>query len=174
MSRYKKKHNFKSELIEDTDENKHYITIPHVKKISEKFPKNIKSVFKEIGVKIRTAYKTQKVGKYFFRKRLNKSYVSKLLSLQVYVSRWPDQPVHWWDWKTTLRKNQRALFKHIESWAYYKNYNNIYNCFKIIKTCSSYNDLLFTEALLIKKLEPNVNNQLGPDMGSSITIYIFK
>ena len=45
---------------------------------------------------------------------------------------------------------------------------------KIIKKCTSYNDPLSTEALLIKKLQPNLNNQLGPDKGSRVTINIFK
>ena len=33
---------------------------------------------------------------------------------------------------------------------------------------------LSTEALLIKKLQPNLNNQLGPDKSSRVTINIFK
>ena len=56
---------FESELIQNTDDNKHYITIPYVRKISEKFFKNIKAMFVEIEVKIRSAYNTQKVGKCF-------------------------------------------------------------------------------------------------------------
>ena len=44
----------------------------------------------------------------------------------------------------------------------------------MIKKCTSYNDLLSTEALLIKKLQPSLNNQLGPDKGSRVTINIFK
>ena len=31
---------------------------------------------------------------------------------------------------------------------------------------STYNDLLSTEALLLKKLQPNLDNQIGPDKGS--------
>ena len=57
------------------------------------------------------------------------------------------------------------VFKHIENCVFCTNCKIIYNCFEIIKTCSSYNDLLSSEALLIKKLQPNLNNQLGPDKG---------
>ena len=34
--------------------------------------------------------------------------------------------------------------------------------------------LLSSEALLVKKLQPNLDNQLGPDKGSRVTINIFK
>ena len=37
-----------------------------------------------------------------------------------------------------------------------------------------YNDLLSIEALLIKKLQPNLNYQLSPDKGSRVTINSFK
>ena len=41
-----------------------------------------------------------------------------------------------------------ALLKNIESCVFSTNCN-IYSCFKIIKKCTFYNDLLFTEALLL-------------------------
>ena len=66
-----------------------------------------------------------------------------------------------------------AVFKPIKNCAFCTN-SNIYNCFKIIKKCSSYNDLLITKALLIKKLQPNFNNQLGSDKGLRVTINLFK
>ena len=67
-----------------------------------------------------------------------------------------------------------AVFKHIENCVFCKNCNNIFDCFNIVKKCISYNDLLSTEALFIKKLQPNLNNQLGPDKGSRVCINIFK
>ena len=33
---------------------------------------------------------------------------------------------------------------------------------------------LSTDALFIKKLQPNLNNQLGPDKGSRVSTNIFK
>ena len=42
-----------------------------------------------------------------------------------------------------------AVFKHIESCAFCTNCDNIYKCFEIVKTCSSYNDLLYTICNLI-------------------------
>ena len=66
-----------------------------------------------------------------------------------------------------------AVFEHIESCVFCTNCN-ICDCFNIIKMCTSHNDLLSTEALLIKKLQSSLNNQLGPDKGSRVTINIFK
>ena len=59
-----KKNYFESELIKNTDDNKHYITIPYVKKTSEKFSRNIKAMFVDIEVKVRIAYVTENLGKY--------------------------------------------------------------------------------------------------------------
>ena len=50
----------------------------------------------------------------------------------------------------------------------------IYNCFEMIETCSSHDDLLSTEAGLNKKLQLNLHNQLGLDKGSRVTINISK
>ena len=72
-----------------------------------------------------------------------------------------------------MTPSNSAVFKHIQNCIFCTNCN-IHDCFKIIKKCTSYNDLLSTEALLIKKLQPNLNNQLGPDKGSRVTINIFK
>ena len=43
-----------------------------------------------------------------------------------------------------------AVFQHIESCYFLKNFSNIYDCFEILKVCNSYNNLLAVEALLIK------------------------
>ena len=53
-----------SELIKNLDmpQNKHFITIPYVKKTTEKFSRNTTKMFEHIGVKIRIAYKTEKLG----------------------------------------------------------------------------------------------------------------
>ena len=165
----------------DTSENKQYVTIPYVKKISEKFSKNIKGILEEIGVKIRIAFKTEKVGKYF---SLKDSTNSMYLSCLVYKFTCPgdlnNQYIGETERQLFVRVKEHttptnsAVFKHIENCAHCKNYSNIYNCFEIIKTCSTYNELLSTEALLIKKIQPNLNNQLGPDKGSRVTINIFK
>ena len=60
-----KRNNFDSDIVKNTEDNKHYTTIPYIRKISEKFSKKIKAMFKDIGVKICIVYYTQKVGKYF-------------------------------------------------------------------------------------------------------------
>ena len=52
-------------MSSNIDDNKHYITIPYVKNTSEKFSRKIKAMFEDIEVKVRIAYNTEKVGKYF-------------------------------------------------------------------------------------------------------------
>ena len=43
-----------------------------------------------------------------------------------------------------------------------------------IKFSKNRNILLAVEAIMIKKLKPKLNHQIGPDKGSRITINIFK
>ena len=45
---------------------------------------------------------------------------------------------------------------------------------KVIKFCKNKNILLAVEAIMIKKLKPKLNHQLGTDKGSRITLNIFK
>ena len=66
-----------------------------------------------------------------------------------------------------------AVFKYIENCVFCKNCNG-YDSFNIVKNCISYNDILSREALFLKKLQPNINNQLGSDKGSRVPIIIFK
>ena len=54
-----KKDTFETELIENKDDKKQFITMPYVKKMSEKFSRNIKTVFEGIGVKVRIAYRSE-------------------------------------------------------------------------------------------------------------------
>ena len=64
-----KKKQFDSDIAKNTEINIHCFN-PYIRKISEKFSKKIKAIFEDIGVKIRIAYNTQKVGKYFSMKDL--------------------------------------------------------------------------------------------------------
>ena len=54
------------------------------------------------------------------------------------------------------------------------NCNRIYSCLEIIKTCSSYDNLLSTELLQVKKLQQNLNNQFGSNKTSSVPIDKYK
>ena len=176
-----KKDTFETELIENKDDKKQYITIPYVKKTSEKFAKNIKAVFESIGVKVRITYRSEKVGKYF---SLKDSISSLYQSCLVYKFMCPGDLNNQYIGETErqlfvrikehVTPTNSAVFKHIENCVFCTNCKNIYNCFKVIKTCTSYNELLSSEALLIKKFQPNLNNQLGPDKGSRVTINVFK
>ena len=44
----------------------------------------------------------------------------------------------------------------------------------MIKFCKNRSNLLAIEAIMIKKVKPKLNQQLGPDKGSRITLNVFK
>ena len=108
---------------------------PYVRKISEKFSNEIKAMLEDIGVKIRIAYNTQQVGKYYSLKvstncmnqswlvykftcpgDLNNQYVGEIES-QLFVRIIEH-----------LTPTNSAVFKHIESCAFCAN-SNIHSCF---------------------------------------------
>ena len=60
-----KRNNSNADICKYAEENFYYFTIPYISKILENFSKKKKAMFEDIGVKIRIAYNTQKVGKYF-------------------------------------------------------------------------------------------------------------
>ena len=51
----------------------------------------------------------------------------------------------------------RSLFSHIGTCRYCQNFENINDCFEVIKFCTTYSNLLVSEALLITKYKPNLN-----------------
>ena len=76
-------------MIENIDDNKHYITIPYIIKILEKFSKikaMLKDMFKDNKVKIHITYDTQKVGKKFLSKGLNCMCINQLI-IQVIIEK---------------------------------------------------------------------------------------
>ena len=176
-----KTNNSNSDNGKNAEDNFHYFTIPYIRKVSEKFSKKIRAIFEDIGVKIRMAYNTQKVGKYF---SLKDSVNDMYQSCVVYKFKCPGDLDNQYIGETERQlfvrikehatPSNSAVFRHIENCKFCKNCNNIFDCFNIVKKCISYNELLSTEALFIKKLQPNLNNQLGPDKGSRVSINIFK
>ena len=59
--RIQKKNKSDSNIVKNTEDNKHYIKIPKIRNISEKFSKKkTKAMFEDVGVKIRIAYNAQK------------------------------------------------------------------------------------------------------------------
>ena len=164
-----KKNKFDSEIVKNTDYNKPYITIPYVTKILEKFSKKIKAMFEDIGVKIHIAYNKLKVGKYFsLNDSINNMYRSCLICKFTCPGDLNNQYIGETERQLFVRIKEHmtptnsSVFRHTENCVICTNCN-IYDCFKIIKKSTSYNDVLSTEALLIKKLQANLNNQLGPD-----------
>ena len=134
-----------------------------------------------IGINIKVAFRTSKVGNYFSLKdKINKLYRNRI----VYKFQCPGDLDTQYIGETErqlfvrikehTKPTNSAVFAHIEQCRICQNYNDIFNCFEVIKFCKNRNILLAVEAIMIKKLKPKLNQQLGPDKGSRITLNIFK
>ena len=173
----------KLQKLEDKQQipKQQYLTVPYIKKVSEKFSKNITKNLETIGINIKVAFRTSKVGNYFsLKEKINKLYRSCI----VYKFQCPGDLDTQYIGETErqlfvrikehTKPTNSAVFSHIEQCRICQNHNDIFNCFEVIKFCKNRNILLAVEAIMIKKLKPKLNHQLGPDKGSRITINIFK
>ena len=160
-----------------TTKEKHFVSIPYINRVSEKYGRNITKILEDSGVNINVSYRTCKVGSYFSLKdSVNKYYKSRV----VYKFKCPGDLDNQYIGETErqlfvrieehIKPSNSAVFEHIENCSFCKNCSNIYNCFEILKVCNSYNNLLAVEALLIKKFQPNLNNKLGPYKGSRVNM----
>ena len=165
----------------ETTKEKQFLSIPYINKVSEKFGRNIRKILEESGINIYVSYRTLKVGSYFSLKdSVSKFYKSRV----VYKFKCPGDLDNQYIGETErqlfvriqehITPSNSAVFEHIESCYCCKNFSNIYDCFETLKVCNSYNNLLAVEALLIKKVQPNLNNKLGPYKGSRVKIKLFK
>ena len=124
-------------------------------------------MYKEIGVKICIANKTLKVGKYFYLNDLtNHMYQSCLVYKFTCLKYLNNRNVceiekqNFVRIKEHITQTNIAVLKHIKNCAFCTNCN-YWNNFKITKQCSYYNYLLSTNALLTKKIQPSLNNQIS-------------
>ena len=153
----------------------------YIKKISENFGRNKTQIVNLIGFKTHIAFSTVKVGSYF---SLKDSISKKFSSCLVYKFTCPGdlntQYIGETERQLFLRIKEHttttnsSVFSHIEACKYCQNCDNISDCFKVVKFCTTHSNLLASEALLIKKYKPKLNYQLGPDKGSRVTLNIFK
>ena len=160
-----------------------YITVPYIKKVSEKFGRNITKSLEAMDINIKVAFRTTKVGNYFSLKdQVNKFYRSCIvykfqcpgdLDTQ-YIGETERQLFVRIKEHTKPTNSSSAVFSHIEQCNICQNHTNIFNCFDVIKFCTNRSILLAVEAIMIKKFKPKLNHQLGPDKGSRITLNIFK
>ena len=118
---------------------------------------NIKVMLEDIRLKIGIAYNTQKVGKYFsLKESINHMYQNCVFYKFTCSSDLNNQYIgetkrqYFIRTKEHVTPTNSAVFKHIKYCEFCTNCNKIYNFFEIVKTSSSYNDLLSTESLLIK------------------------
>ena len=134
-----------------------------------------------IGINIKVAFRTSKVGNYSsLKEKINKLYRNCI----VYKFQCPGDLDTQYIGETErqlfvrikehIKPTNSAVFAHIEQCRNCQNHNDIFNCFEVIKFCKNRNILLAVEAIMIKKLKPKLNQQLGPDKGSRITLNIFK
>ena len=162
-------------------QNIQYLTIPYIKKISDKFSKNMRKTFDQIGIKIQVAFSTTKVGNYFSLKDNISKYFSSCL---VYKFSCPGdldtQYIGETERQLFVRIKEHTtptnstVFAHIENCIFCQNCDKIFNCFEVIKFCKKRSNLLAVEAIMIKKFKPKLNCQLGPDKGSRVTLNVFK
>ena len=148
-----KRDNSNSDVSKNTEDNIHYFTIPYIRKISEKFSKKIKAMFKDIGIKICIVYYTQKVGKYFSLKdSINHMYQSFIVYKFTCPGDLNNQYIGETERQLFVRIKEHvtptnsAVITQIANCAFCTNCN-IYNYFIITKILSSSNDLLSTKAL---------------------------
>ena len=136
-----------------------------------------------IDINIKVAFNTTKVANYFSLKdRVNKFFSSRIvykfqcpgdLDTQ-YIGETERQLFIRIKEHTRSTNSSSAVFSHIEQCKICQNHNNIFNCFDVIKFCKNRSILLAVEAIMIKKVKPKLNHQLGPDKGSRITLNVFK
>ena len=111
-----------------------------------------------IGINIKEAFKTAKVGNYFpLKDQIDKFYRSCI----VYKFQCPGDPDTQYIGETErqlfirikehTRPTNSAVFSHIEQSKTCLNHYNIFNCFDVIKFCKNRNILLAVEVVMIKK-----------------------
>ena len=173
---------FKRKTVTNNKQNDHeinYFKIPYFGKSSYKFKSIIKKEFENYNIEIKPVFTSTKLSKYFsLKERCSQSYSSNI----VYKFTCPkNKDISY------IGESKRQFFKrieehkhndknsivynHIQNCGGCKNFPNLNNQFKIIKTCKK-EELLSVEAILIHKDLPKLNIQtefLGK--GAQLTIY---
>ena len=168
-------------LEEDSPENtiEEYFVVPYIGKASEKLCKRVKVEMLQHNVNIRSAYRTTKVGSHL---SLKQPVPTLFKANVVYQFKCPYE-------KDTryIGETQRQFYKRIiehtttTSSAVHEHIQRCNGCladdtiiksFSIIRKCDS-SCILSEEAIFIKKLEPNLNVQMGPFKGARVPTTIF-
>ena len=133
-----------------------------------------------IGINIKVAFRTYKVGNYFSLKdRINNFYRNCIVYKQCpgdldteYIGETKRQLFV--RIKENIKPTNSAVFSHIEQCKNCQDHDDFSNCFKVIKFCKIRSVLLAVEKIMIKKIKLKLNHQLGPDKWSGITLNIIK
>ena len=163
------------------DEKIEYILIPYLGKPSLRFQRRLRRSFQDMGINIRTAYSTTKVAEYFSLKTrtgaLFKSNVVYKFSCACdksisYIGESRRQLFARISEHTVDTKNS-AVFNHIYNCGSCQDADNIANQFEILLNCTPFN-ILSAEAMMIAKYSPNLNTQLGPNVGAAVSLTLYR
>ena len=163
------------------DAKKSYITVPYVGKPSLKLQRRIRDEMENHGLTTLASYTTTKVSSYFSLK----STCSSLFKANVvykfncsydknnsYIGETQRQLFRRIIEHTQPNKTYSAVFEHIEQCTDCQNAKNICDRFEVIQHCNPSN-ITSLESLLISKFRPNLNTQLGPGNGTSISLALY-
>jgi hypothetical protein len=185
ISEYRSRHESESTsnsiVAKDEDLKQAFMVLPFVGKPSERLHRRIKKELIQHGVRVFPAYRTTKVESYF---SLKSKVPTLFKSDVVYQFKCPRDEDTRYIGETERHLYQRikehcnrtsrsAVFDHMLQCDGCQNHRDINNCFAVIQQCTS-RDILSQEALLIKKLEPPLNIQMGPYQGSRVGVNIFR
>ena len=160
--------------------NKTYFTIPYLGKPSLRFQRKLKRNFQDSGLEVEIAYNTTKIGSYFGLKTRTPYLFKSNVVYKFTCTR--DENI------TYIGESKRQLYQRIKDHCEKdKNsaiFGHLYECancqdediisrFEILK-CGSSMNILSLEAILITKLRPSLNTQLGPQKGTLVSLTLYK
>ncbi len=164
----------------DDDKKDVYLRIPFVGKPSTKFQRRMEYHLQGPSLRLKTAFRTAKVGQHFSLK----SRCSWLFSANVvykftcskdssitYIGETSRQLFERITDHRGKDKNS-AVLDHLYGCRQCQDTENVANLFEIIRRCSTSN-LASTEALLISRHCPSLNTQMGPGQGKIVSLVIY-
>ena len=158
-----------------------YIKLPYFGKPSRTLQRRIQQQFQQHDVDVNIAFTTTKISSYFSLKSkcsilFQSNVVYKFTCVRdertSYVGETRRQLFkRILDHGKGIDKNS-AVFGHIKNCNDCQNIASFSNAFKVLQQCN-FSNIYATEAILISKLSPSLNTQLGPNKGKVVTLSLF-
>ena len=160
-----------------------YLRIPYVGQASLLFGKRIVGLIRDkFGIEVKVAYSTFKVGAYFglksqtpclFRSNIVYQYSCFRDGNTSYVGMTTKQ------WFVRIGNHfdsskQSAVRSHLPRCQGCREAAPKSRNFRVVKFCRSARETEITEAMVIRKVKPSLNRQLGAFQGSSFLLRVFK